>query len=262
MRNRFSDWPRTLAVLLLLFTTSFALVTEVQSQDLPLLSGEIKTKIDNDGIDAAKEFFDDIFPDKLGMYKFDNQAFGTLASDYMQAGNMDAGLAVSEMYTALLTVTIRDLIPPDVAKMLAEEEEKEKARKQQRAQEAALAKEAEKKDYEEMMGPTRDDLHRFVGQYGDPGNEDTTRRLWVSQTCEGRLVVGAMMGDAAPWYLTSAGDSKFTVDNDWQQLTVRFENNSSGKAIGIIHSLNFLPSELQRVDDLPPGRSDCMETGR
>ncbi|HUE83433.1 MAG TPA: hypothetical protein VMM84_15065 [Pyrinomonadaceae bacterium] len=104
-------------------------------------------------------------------------------------------------------------------------------------------------------GPSRKDLARFYGIYGDPKDEDGTgQRFFVYETCDGRLLFGGMWGDVAPWVFRSVSDTAFEaipaggIGND----RLEFQVGWNGKVHAVAHTLEWKKSPLVRLGDLPP----------
>ncbi|NBB92826.1 MAG: hypothetical protein GVY32_06645 [Gammaproteobacteria bacterium] len=116
------------------------------------------------------------------------------------------------------------------------------------------------------LGQPRDDLERFHGVYGSddrPGRDFFVTRA-RNQAIEGReippgyLMVGAMWGDVAPWYMKSVGDLRF--EQQWtnpgaEPLVVEFVTGRDGQARGMRFVGGFLADrgEVERQGDLPEG---------
>ena len=102
-------------------------------------------------------------------------------------------------------------------------------------------------------GPSRTDLDRFAGLYADPAAPDERKSFWVAKGCDGRLVTGAMWGDASPWWMTSVSDRVFEYEDSWTKIRMEFEAGSGGSASGMTHDReDILPSPLTRIGPLPP----------
>lgn len=113
------------------------------------------------------------------------------------------------------------------------------------------------------LGTPRDDLERFYGVYGDPNNPG--RDFFVAparrnpdalqQIPEGYLMVGAMWGDVAPWYMKSVSDTRFEqqwVGDFGEQTIVEFELGDSGQAVALRFETVFDDrGRLERLRDLP-----------
>ena len=104
------------------------------------------------------------------------------------------------------------------------------------------------------MGEPRDDLARFVGQYGDPGAQgDTPRNLFAAVRCDGYLVAGATWGDAALWHLRSTSDTEFEMDDPFTGSTIRvsFDVGTDGTPRSMSHNVDFIESPLPFLGALP-----------
>lgn len=116
------------------------------------------------------------------------------------------------------------------------------------------------------LGEPRQDLERFHGVYGSP--DEPNRNFFVAQAqnraMEGReippgyLMIGAMWGDVAPWYMKSVGEYRF--EQQWtnpgaEPLVVEFETDEQGNAVAMRFVSGFLADrgEVQRQGQLPEG---------
>jgi predicted flap endonuclease-1-like 5' DNA nuclease len=253
--NRLSTtkWTAVLFILIcaLLFNTATA-------QDKPLLSEAIRKAIDGKGIEVAKKQFSEMNQSQREKYNIDMQGISKLTNAYVQAGNMEAAGAVSEISAPFL----QDMITKSMNQYSPEMSEKMKEQQQAEKEQKAKARE-EKREHQEQeqivnfQGQPRDDLKRFTGLYGDPS--DPNRNLWVTVSCDGYLVSGAMWGDVAPWWMKSVGDNVFTYQDSFSKLKMEFETDANGKAVSMKHDLEHLKSPLKRLGPLPDDFDPCME---
>lgn len=105
-------------------------------------------------------------------------------------------------------------------------------------------------------GPSRNDLARFHGVYGDPTQQKRTpKNFFVFETCDGRLQFGAMWGDVAPWIMKSVDDKIFVQaklqPGEEKALRLEFEVDEDGQVKALGHSLDWRESPLIRLGDLP-----------
>lgn len=116
------------------------------------------------------------------------------------------------------------------------------------------------------LGVARDDLERFYGVYGsaDQPNRDFFVAAARNNRGEGRdipdgyLMVGAMWGDVAPWFMKAVGERRF--EQQWVNpaataLIVEFDVDDDGQATAL-HFLSGFAAErgrLERESDLPDG---------
>ena len=115
------------------------------------------------------------------------------------------------------------------------------------------------------LGEPRADLERFYGVYGDG---ESARNFFVApaemppgserQLPDGYLMVGAMWGDVAPWYMKSLSDLRF--EQQWVSsyqdapLRVAFELGPDSSAVALTFETMFADrGRLQRIGDLPEG---------
>jgi hypothetical protein len=223
-----------------------AISTQAQSTTKPLLSEEIRSVLEQDGPAAAQRRFDEIFPDQQDQWEVDPNGLAALAAGYMQSGNMAAGQAIMTMVG---TVT-QHMVANAGANPGAASRVPSPRATQSRAATPSRASSGRGPD----LGPARDDLERFVGEYGD----DPNRRLFVTVSCEGHLVSGATWGDASNWWLRSESDTDFTYSDSFTSLKMSFEVGSDGQATALTHDLDYLPSRLERH----PLRDDWKECVR
>lgn len=116
------------------------------------------------------------------------------------------------------------------------------------------------------LGEPRDDLERFHGVYGS--DDQPNRDFFVTQASnprgEGRpippgyLMIGAMWGDVAPWYMKSVGKTRF--EQQWtspgsEPLVVEFDTDAEGHVVSMRFVEGFLSDrgEVQRNGELPEG---------
>ena len=114
------------------------------------------------------------------------------------------------------------------------------------------------------LGEPRDDLERFYGLYGDDSHPG--RDFFVAparrnpdareQIPSGYLMVGAMWGDVAPWYMKSIGDTRF--EQQWvgqfsEPKTVAFEAEPGEQATAMQFESGVFAERrrLERLGDLP-----------
>ena len=118
------------------------------------------------------------------------------------------------------------------------------------------------------LGEPRDDLERFYGLYGDPNDDDgrsffvakAEQPIWAEQATpipEGYIMIGAMWGDAAPWFLRSLSETRF--EQQWvmegiEPIVLEFELDQNGNPIAIMFETVFADrGRLERLGDLPEG---------
>jgi len=223
--------------------------------DKPLLSELMKTTIDQHGADAARAKFKQIYPKHKEDYLIDTPAMNQLMSDYAQAGNMEALQVLSEV----VTVITQDLI----AKHMTGQEETMKAlMAEQKKQADAKEHKSKTQPVEKTKQIVRTDLDRFTGLYGDPDKADPYRQLWVAQSCDGRLVIGATWGDVAPWWTTSQSDKQFSYKDSFIQLSFEFNETAQKQSTRLKHDLQGMASPLQRIGPLTDEYPTCFETPR
>ena len=173
----------------------------------------------------------------------------------MQAGDYEKGQAVMTMVAAISQDMMMNsgMMPASAAEAMRAE--REEAKKAEAEPEPRAAEEPD-------FGPARDDLARFAGVYGDPEQPESTRKLFVTQSCDGQLVAGAMWGDAQNWWMKSISDNAFEMTSDFFSVHVEFQLGPDGQAQGMEHDLDFMPNPLPKVGPLPEGWGECLERAR
>jgi len=237
-----------------------ALFNTASAQEKPLLSEAIRQAIDTKGVKAAKEQFAEPGQAQMERYTVDMQRISELTNAYVQAGNMEAASAVSEIVAPFLQDMISKSInqhSPELSQKMAEQQ---RAEKEQRAKNREENQERQQKEQiTNFQGEPRNDLERFIGLYGDPAESNPNRKLWVTVSCDGYLVSGALWGDVSPWWMKSAGDKVFTYQDSFSKLKMEFETDVNGKAVKMMHDLEFMKSPLEWVGPLPDDWDPCLE---
>jgi hypothetical protein len=248
-------WLRTVTPLLFLFST-FVAPAAAQESGPPLLSKEIRTVLERDGVAAAQARFKAIYPAQKDQYEIDMKGMAELGSEYMQAGDYEKGQAVMAMVSVISRdmMTSSGMMSAEAAEAMRAEREREEAEKAEKEPEPRTP---ERPDF----GPVREDLDRFAGVYGDPSS-DSNRKLFVTQSCDGQMVSGAMWGDAQNWWMTSLSDNEFEMESDFFSVHMEFELGPEGEAQAMQHDLDFMPNPLQKTGPLPEGWGECLERGR
>lgn len=252
---------KSLSIFLIFFLT-LSLFDTVSAQDKPLLSDAIQQEIDANGAETAKEKFASMDPSERKQYNVDMEGISKLTNIYLEDGNMEALMAISE----ITSVFMQDVIAQSMEQYGAEIDAMEEMADQQEAereQERMKREEERTREREqsiiERQGQPRDDLGRFKGVYGDPDDPESTRQLWVNVSCDGYLVVGAMWGDAAPWWMRSDSENVFTLEDSFNNIRMEFGTSES---VQMIHNLEFMESPLGRVGALPEDWDACIERYR
>lgn len=240
--------------LILIFTISLFNTTE--AQDKPLLSNAIQQAIDTDGVEAAKEQFTSMDSSERQQYNVDMEGISELTNSYLEDGNMEALMAISE----ITGVFMEDMVAKSMEQYgsgmeeMEEMAEKQEAEREHERMQREQEREAEQQQsIVERQGQPRDDLERFTGVYGDPNNPKSARQLWVNVSCDGYLVIGAMWGDAAPLWMRSESENVFTLENSFNNIRLEFHGNQ------MTHNLEFMESPLERSGTLPEEWDSCME---
>ena len=231
---------------------------QATAQDKPLLSAEIRTVLAEEGLKAAQQRFEAIYPAQQDQYEPDATGMYEIASGYMQAGDMETAEALMEMAATVMAgaaAAYTESMYGDMAAMQAEA-----------ASNAAAEQDAEAVADEPAVvwapGPSRADLDRFAGLYSDPAAPDERKSFWAAVGCDGRLVTGATWGDTSPWWMRSVSDVVFEYSDSWNQVRMEFVAGSDGTASGMTHDReDILPSPLTRIGPLPEdwGGDECIQ---
>jgi hypothetical protein len=243
-----------------LLLTALLAAAPALAQSKPSLSDEIGGIIEQEGVEAAKLRFSEIYPAHKDEYAIDYQAMMSLAQGYLQSGNMEAGMAVMEMMGALsqdMAAAAMGASNPQMAAMQQQAIEEKAAEQEQAARAREEEQRLQQKAEAQARGEARDDLNRFAGIYGDPVDSDRLRTLFVTVSCDGYLVTGPMWADVGPWWMRSASDSVFTYADDWTNLSMDFA--PSGETTRLTHDIEGLDSPLERLGPLPADWPECQE---
>ncbi len=238
----------------------------VLAGDKPALSAEIRRVVDDQGIEAAKKRFAEIYPSQKDAYVIDMQAMMILGQEYMNAGDMETGIAVMEMSAMLaqeMAAQMYSSNPQSAAIMEEVRKQEEAARAIEERERAEIQKQErllEQKSQAQARGRARDDLQRFAGLYTDPENANCT--LFVTVSCDGYLVTGPMWADVGPWWMRSAADTVFTYSDSYTSFSMEFETDQQGRAHTLRHELEGVGSPMSLSGSLPGEWSECVERPR
>ena len=242
-----------------IFIIVISAASVLSAQDRPLLSEAIKNSIDTQGIDVAKKHFTEIYNSKKDFYEIDMKGISELSSYYIKAGNYEAGSAVMEIAQPFM----QDYISSKMGGISKEMGDKSKTNQmtENQKQKKNVKNEESKEENEALdyKGEARNDLERLTGLYGDPLETDKNRRFWVMVSCDGYLVIGALWGDVAPWWMKSEGDNIFTYSDSFNNIRMEFTTDKNGKATKMIHNLPSLKTPLERLGPLPEDWDPCYE---
>ena len=115
------------------------------------------------------------------------------------------------------------------------------------------------------LGAPRDDLERFYGVYGDGGGSGRSffvtaakySKLAEKTMPPGYLMIGAMWGDVAPWYMKAVSETRFEQQRPGpsaEPVIAEFEVDAAGNARAVVFETVFDDrGRLERVGDLPEG---------
>ncbi|MGH7563824.1 MAG: hypothetical protein ACREK5_05325 [Gemmatimonadota bacterium] len=208
-----------------------------------------RAALEEGGAAAAGARFDEIVASRKGEYRLDPQALLELGTEYANRGDWETAQVVMMMGHEA------QLADPEALEAMAEVETV-LAEAEARA-EAAEAARGDEPEWRFDRGEPRDDLARFHGLYGDPGDAGpVARRLWVSGAC-GYLTIGATWGDVAPWVMRSVSERVFIASSTYagvEPLEVEFRMASDGSAEALTHNGRFvIEKSLARMGELPEG---------
>lgn len=229
------------------------------------LVAELKQAILAGGAEGVKQKFKELYPAQQAKYHYDPNEIMGLINQQTATGNMEVVTELAEINAILTQAMIKDQMKaaqPQINALIAEHEAAIiAAEKKQQANIDKQEQPIQSKAKPTTQGTMRNDLDRFVGLYGDQSGENQHRRLWVSQTCEGQLVIGATWGDAAPWWMQSVNDNHFDFINQFFSLSVEFKLGKDNRAIEMAHNLNNLTTPMKRVGPLTADYPKCIEPG-
>ena len=238
-------------LLTVIFIVSSSIVI---AQNKTSLADEIKKEIDTQGIETAKKYFADQYKSHNDLYEVDMKAISNLSRDYSKAGNLEAAGAVMTIASPF----IKDIVSSNLSKMnvmTKSGEQNDKNEKNNNKREKLKSKEKVEHDF----GKARNDLDHFTGIYGDPNETNKTRRLWVRKSCDGYLVIGALWGDASPWWMKSESDKVFTYSDSFSNIKIEFVMGNDNKALKMNHDLSFMKTPLERLEPIPDDWDPCIK---
>jgi len=225
----------------------------------PLLSDVIKQTLEKDGPEAARQRFKEILGDRDN-YRIDMEGLSSLGADYLQLGNTARGQLVMEMVMTLVeeqTAALRAGLPPPPPPPAAPTATPPPPPTGQGPNPPPPE-----------LGPTRADLQRFLGVYGDPATQGGSmeRNVFVRIGCSGgHLEFGALWGDVAPWILKSVGDAEFVqaFGTEGVEFPVRvtFEPGGDGRPVALRHTLLSRTGDWTRVPRLGDLPAELAELG-
>ena len=163
-----------------------------------------------------------------------------LASEKMMAGDAEAAEVLMRMVAVVTQAQIGAAMPGIAAAATEQQRQRDKAPPARSASEEITG-----------PGPAREDLRRFRGQYGQPG-ESPPRNFLVEETCDGYLVAGPMWADVSIWHLTSVADNRFEYTDSFTSVTLTFEMDDDGVPISMSHTVDGIASPVPHLGPLPP----------
>lgn len=220
----------------------------------PPLSAEVARLLESHGVDAARERFAKLWADSAADYEADVEGLADLGSRYLEAGNIEAGMALMEM-VSIVSLAELDTALESQAEMVAEMEAAAAELAADASAEAAPGDEGPAPAAADR-GPARTDLARLTGIYASA--EAPERKLFVTRTCDGFLVVGPLWADTAPWDLRSQGGEAFSFRQGELQFQLEFTTEGKGAARQLSHTIRGLASPMQRRGPLPGDWPRCQ----
>lgn len=241
----------------------------IAQSEKPLLSEEIRAVAEEKGMAAAQARFDEIFPSQADAWSIDSQGFAALGNDFMQAGDYQSAEMALQMMATTMEAAMAGGSMPDAAAFGMSPEQAAAFEQTMAEQEAAAARyEAEAAAAEPTAdrneapawdpGPVRDDLERFFGEYGEPGQGSARRTLFVTRSCDGYLVAGPVWADVSPWFMKSESDNTFTYSDSWTSVRLEFQGAGGATPTAVVHDVEGLPSPAPRLGPLPAGWEKCV----
>lgn len=222
----------------------------------PPLSAEVARVVESHGVEAARERFAELWSSSAADYEADVEGLADLGSRYLEAGNIEAGMALMEM-VSIVSLAELDTALKSQVEMVAEME----AAAAEIAAAASARTGAAPGDQGPApaapgRGPARNDLERLTGIYAS--DEAPNRELFVTQTCDGFLIAGPLWADTAPWNLRSEGKESFTFQQGGLQFQLEFASGGDGAARQLSHTIRGLASPMQRRGSLPGNWPRCQ----
>ncbi|MEQ8802389.1 hypothetical protein [Haliea sp.] len=220
----------------------------------PLLSAEVARLLESHGVDAARERFAELWTNSAADYEADVEGLADLGTRYLEAGNIEAGMAVMEMVSIVSLAGLETALESQ-AEMVAEMEAAAAELAADAGAEAAPGDEGPAPAASDR-GPARTDLARLTGIYASA--EAPNRELFVTRTCDGFLVAGPLWADTAPWDLRSQGGETFSFRQGELQFQLEFATGNDGAARELSHTIRGLASPMQRRRPLPDDWRRCQ----
>jgi hypothetical protein len=221
----------------------------------PPLSEHLQSMIDSEGAEAAGNWFNANWPAIKGQYSVDAQAMMAMMSGYLTAGDNASAQAVGEITSTIMQDTMADAMQAYSPEMMDEINVQRQADAKNQAEVDLNEQNNQTNNTQNNSGEPREDLNRFTGLYGPPDG----RQLFVTQSCDGYLVMGAMWGDVSPWWMRSVDDSEFDYSDSFMSLNIVFSLDETGQADQLTHDLNGLSSPLSKTAVLPGDFPACSE---
>ncbi|PWE18202.1 hypothetical protein DDZ18_00915 [Marinicauda salina] len=212
-----------------------------------MAASALNAQSDGEDCQAKLDRLDALIADGLDINEAEAAVVENMRDKAAQMCAQGQGAMAAPLLDGLLEEAGAEAAEPDTAPETAEASEP--------------AEEAPPEDY--ALGEPRADLDRFYGLYQLP--DDPNRRLFVAPADNGNpdrpipdgyLMVGAMWGDAANWFMKSLSDTEFEQQwtNGLQPVRVTFMTDADGNAEAMSISSRYMNYDrMERVGDLPDG---------
>ena len=233
-------------------------LTNALAQQQPVIAPEIEQLISEEGVDAAKARFTVLSASESLDMSVEIQGLYQLMSTYMSTGNSAAGEAVAEMAAQLTQNMIKQSMPGLAEQMEAQQKQEEASKAQQEEAEFQQRK-AEQKRLTQSRGKSRNDLEQFKGLYAAVDDTELNRALFVTVSCDGYLVIGAMWADVSNWWMRSASDRVFSFSDSSFSFSAEFVPGQNGETNTLNHDIDGVTSPMEWKRALPEGYQDCLK---
>jgi hypothetical protein len=234
----------------------------VVAQDLPLLADELAEAASAAGAQGLRKRFGEIWPAHKDDYDLDMQPVMTLMVEAMQAGDAELVDALGEVNEVLAQDSIERAMasmPQELREQLEVAEREQEQSVHDRMGVVDAGSQAAPESPDPQRGAPRKDLARFEGLYGDPVEPDSPRKLFVTRSCDGFLVVGAMWGDVSPWWMRSEDELHFSYVDSYTSIDLTFHVGEGGVIDSLAHDIAGLVQPLERQAPLPEMFEPCMK---
>ncbi|HMB59164.1 MAG TPA: hypothetical protein VKN35_04555 [Xanthomonadales bacterium] len=111
---------------------------------------------------------------------------------------------------------------------------------------------------ERRQSQATEDLQRYSGQYGILNKRRAERYLYVTVSCDGKLLAGPLWIEISPWRMQERSDTVFTYSDAYTDISMEFVLDEEGKVKELIHNVEGLTSPAQLIEPLPYDWGDCI----